>query len=85
MKKSLLWAIIGMVLVVVLISILQLANFTAVGMVYALIGSTLLFLVSLFVFALSLKKVWLKVLIIVAELSFVSWILYGILNPTRFG
>gem|GEM_PF-3301360 len=84
MKKSLLWTIIGIILVVVSIAILQLTNFK-VGMVYVLIGSFLLFLVSLFMFALGTKKVWLKVLIILIELAFVSWIIYGILNPARFG
>lgn len=85
MKKSLLWTIIGVVLVVVSIGILQLANYTAAGMIYVFIGSILFFLISLFVFALSIKKVWLKVLIILAELVFVVWIIYGILNPARFG
>jgi hypothetical protein len=84
-KKSLLWTIIGVVLVVVSIGILQLANYTAAGMIYVFIGSILFFLISLFVFALSIKKVWLKVLIILAELVFVVWIIYGILNPARFG
>ena len=81
MKKSLLWTIIGIVLVVVSIAILQLANFTPAWMVYVLIGSTLFFLISLFVFALGVKKMWLKVLIILAELAFVFWVAYGMLNP----
>jgi len=84
MRKSLLWTIVGVVLVVVSIGILQLFQ-VKTWMTYAFVGSTLFFLVSLFVFALSLRKVWLKVLIILAELAFVSWIIYGILNPARFG
>lgn len=83
MRKSLLWTIVGVVLVIVSIGILQLANFTPSWMIYVLLGSTLLFLVSLFIFALRTKKVWLKVLIIVAELAFVSWIVLGVaLSPT---
>ena len=55
-KKSLLWTIVGIILVILLIAILQLTNFKT-GMLYVLIGSSLFALISLFIFASSIKKV----------------------------